>query len=63
MIVLPVYAYYKIRKYFDVLHVSEIEEEIGIFYSENKTKTLMQALFNIFAMIRRLLMVFVLTAF
>ena len=57
------YGFYKIRKYFDVLQDEEIGEEIGILYEENLTTTLLQALFNIFAMIRRILMVFVLTVF
>ena len=63
IVVYPLYGYVLIRLNKDNLGLKKNKEKFGIFYEEQRYSTLHGALLNIRAMIRRFLMVLVITVF
>jgi hypothetical protein len=61
MIAFPLVGGLKILLNKDSLYEPKFLETYETFYEENRTKTVMQALFNIFAMVRRLLIILTIT--
>ena len=63
IVLYPIYGYVYIRMNKDSLETKEKKDRLGILYEEQRYSTLHGALFNIRAMIRRFLMVLVITVF
>ena len=63
IVLYPIYGYIGIRMNIDNLESRETKAKFGIFYQEQRYSTLHGALFNCRAMMRRFLMVLVITLF
>jgi len=63
VVVYPIYGYILIRMNKGNLDMREIKEKFGVFYEEQRYSTLHGALLNVRAMMRRFLMVLVITVF